>query len=432
MNLNNLLLDIKNSSVIDKVIAILVFAMPILSLSVRHWLSGSFSIIVLISVLFLWKDRTALHKEEKLLLLIFLIYLMSFLLSATLNDWSINSYKRLGTEFKYMMFFPLYMMLRKTDYLPKILLYGVILGGMGLGIQALIDFFVLGKGGGRGIYGPIVFGDLSVLFLAFAAIAILSQPSRKLFYFLAILSIILSGIAVYLSGSRNAWIAFSVMLFVLPLLATHKDKIKRILTIYAIITISVISFSLTFKDAIFERAALAYSQFEIFTHSNDTREIKNLKTSSVGFRLEQWKSALSLSKEAPLFGFGAGNAGKEVNRYVKSGKANKEIYSPMSEVNIGGLHSSYFESIVNEGYVGLILLLLFVSYPLFIFLKYRKYNYLISSLGVVFSINYMVFGISENPFVHDNFSSVYLVFLAILFSGMIREKYRPRQADGES
>jgi hypothetical protein len=65
----------------------------------------------------------------------------------------------------------------------------------------------------------------------------------------------------------------------------------------------------------------------------------------------------------------------------------------------------------------------FFIYPIYIFTRARKYDPLLSTAGIIFVANYMIFGISENPFVHDNFSSVYIIFLSVFFSETIRKKY---------
>jgi len=298
---------------------------------------------------------------------------------------------------------------------------GILLGGVVLGLQAIFDVLYLGLNQGGGIYGSIIFGDLSVLFFSITLILLFFTTKHSKTTYLYIFSLILSALAVYLSGSRNAWFASLISVFLIPLLCYKHMRYKKvILVIFPIVLI--VSSAILLTDNIQKRLALAYSEFT--TYMVDGAPINtSLSDSSVGTRLEQWRVALHLTKDAPFFGYGGGNAGKHVTRYAQQGLAHPDLNNPDTEKGIGGLHSTYFETLINEGMIGLIIMLLFLLYPLYEFFKTRNFNPLLSAVGVIFITNYMIFGITENPFVHDNFSSVYLIFLSVFFSEVIREKY---------
>lgn len=341
--------------------------------------------------------------------------------SASLNDWSDNSIHRLGTVLKYVLFFPVYLLIRKYKDLTSFLFLGIVIGGAILGLQALYDVLYLGLNQGWGIYGSIIFGDLSILFFSITLILLFFTNKHSTTTYLYIFSLILSALAVYLSGSRNAWLASLFSVLLIPLLCYRYMKYKT--AILAIIPIFIIAGSATlFTDTMQERLVLAYAEFTTYMTDGAPRDTP-LSTNSVGTRLEQWRVALKIYKGAPFFGYGGGNAAKQVNRYVEKGLAHPDLYNPKSEKGIGGLHSTYFETLVNEGLIGLIIMLLFLFYPLYIFVTSRKFDPLLSTVGIVFIANYMIFGISENPFVHDNFSSVYLILLSVLFSETIRKKH---------
>ena len=414
--------EIKNKTLLEKSVYILIFLFPVLSLSVRHWLSGIFSLLALISLIYFFVSRKKLYVEEKLLLWIFFAFICSFLLSATLNDWSPNSLRRTGTEFKYLLFFPLYIMLRQFIHLRDILLYGTILGGIALGLHAIYDVIYTSHGRGWGIYGPIIFGDLAVLYFSISTSILIYKKNLSPFTALLILSIILSLIASYLSGTRNAWVALIVNIPILLLLFWQTHKSKKVLFSYLALVLTTFIIALVSVTTIKDRSINAYNEFTTFIQYG-AEEDYDLINSSVGFRLGQWRAATQIFQEAPFFGYGAGNASKQVNRHVEKGLAHKDLYNPKAETGIGGLHSTYFDALVNEGVIGLIILFIFLLYPIYIFIKLRKYDQLTSSLGLLLILNYMIFGTTENPFVHDNFSSVYLIFIAVLFSYLVKAKY---------
>jgi len=420
-NISTIFTRINKSQITEKLVLLSILLLPILSLSVRHWLSGFYSLIALIGLLVVFRQPHKLYKEERILFALLALLLISFAFSATLNGWSDNSIRRLGTVLKYLLFIPVYLLLRQFRDLSSYLFVGIVLGGAILGLQALFDVSYLGLQQGWGIYGSIIFGDLSILFFSITLIVLFFTTRHSKITYLYIISLLLSALAVYLSGSRNAWLASVVSVSLIPLLCFSFMKFKR--TALVIIPILLVTASASlFTDNIQKRLALAINEYQSFMAEGAPKDIP-LSRNSVGTRLEQWRVAMIIIKEAPYFGFGGGNAGKHVTRYAQKGLAHPDLINPDTEKGIGGLHSTYFESLINEGTFGLIIMLLFLLYPIYVFSVSRKFNPLLSSVGIIFMINYMIFGISENPFVHDNFSSVYLIFLSVFFSEIVRNKY---------
>lgn len=413
-----------NSTFPENILVLSILLFPILSLSVRHWLSGIFSVVALIALILVFRRSHDLYKEEKILFVLFALLLLSFFISATLNGWSDNSIRRTGTVLKYILFFPVYLLIRQYSDLSKILFTGIVVGGAILGIQAIIDVFYKGLGQGWGIYGSIIFGDLSILFFSITLILLFFTQNLNKTTYIVIFSLILSALAVYLSGSRNAWLTAIFTIIAVPLLSYRFMKYRRVILIIIPILIITASTSL-FTDTMHKRLVLASSEFSTFITEGAPKDIP-IKTNSVGHRLESWRAALQITQNAFLFGYGGGNAGKQVSRYAQKGLAHPDLINPDTEKGIGGLHSTYFETLLNEGIIGLIIMFLFLLYPLSEFIKARKFNPLLSTIGIIFIANYMIFGISENPFVHDNFSSVYLILLSVFFSETIRNKHNTR------
>lgn len=412
---------ISKSAYLENIVVLAILLFPILSLSVRHWLSGIYSLLALLALFVVFRKPHQLYKEEKFLLALFALLLLSFFISASLNGWSDNSIRRLGAVLKYALFFPLYLLIRQFKDLSSLLLTGIVAGAAILGFQSIIDVIFLGHSQGWGIYGPIIFGDLSILFFSIILILLFFEGITSKTSYIYIFSLILSALAVFLSGSRNAWLAAMFSIIAIPFLCYKFIKYKK--TILVIIPIAIIASStILLTDSIQNRLKLAYSEFTTYVTEGAPKDIP-IKSNSIGFRLEQWRVALHITQDAFLFGYGGGNAGKHVKRYAEKGLAHPDLINPDTEKGIGGLHSTYFESLINEGIIGLIIILLFLLYPISIFVKARKFNPILSTIGIIFISNYMIFGISENPFVHDNFSSVYLILLSVFFSEIIRTKY---------
>ncbi len=403
-------------------VALAILLFPVLSLIVRHWLSGIYSLLALLALFVVFRRSHRLYSEEKILLGLFALLLLSFMLSASLNEWSDNSIRRLSNVLKYIVFFPLYLLIRQNKDLTGLLFTGIAVGGAVLGLQAIVDVFYSGLEQGWGIYGPIVFGDLSVLFFSITLILLFFKADVSITTILYVVSLILSALAIALAASRNAWIACLFSVLAIPLLCFKFMKYRR--AIMVIIPLLLVSASASFfTDSMHQRLDRALSEFTSYVTQGAPKNVP-IMSNSVGFRLEQWRVALHITHDALFFGYGGGNAGKHVKRYAEKGLAHPDLINPDTEKGIGGLHSTYFETLITEGVVGLVIMMLFLLYPLYVFAKARSFNPLISTVGVLFITNYMIFGISENPFIHDNFTSVYLILLSVLFSELVREKHQ--------
>jgi O-antigen ligase len=401
----------------------MLFLFPVLSLSVRHWLSGLYSLIFLASLFLFWRKYKELERDEKIILFAFIAFIISFLISATLNGWTDSSIRRLGAELKLVMFFPVYLAVRQQPSAIRWLFAGVVFGGIVIGLQAFYDTFFTSWQRGWGIYGSIIFGDLAALYFGFLMVIYihlrrgLSRQSN-----IVILSAIsLSVIAAILSGSRNAWIAVILILIIIGLMNFRSIGIPRLFKGFAVFVLGVILLIYSTPASIYTRADTAINEFKNYMDV-DKRNKSTLIENSVGIRLEQWRVASNLVLEKPVFGFGGGNAGRETNRYVKLGKAHPDLYNEKAYTGYAGAHSAYFETMVTEGLAGLIIFLFLLLFPLYVFIKSRNSHPVTSELGIIFSVSFMVFSLTENPFVHDNFLSIYFVYFSVLYSTVALQK----------
>jgi len=377
----------------------------------------------LISLVLLYKTiRQELTREEKYLFLVFAAFLASFLLSATLNGWTENSYKRIGTEFKYLLFLPLYLLLRQHPHTLRYFMWGILLGGIVLGLQAVHDTFFSVYHRGQGKYGPITFGDFAVA-IGFLALmyAINHAPTRRL-KILGFLSFLMAILAAFLTGSRNAWLTMILLALLVPFLQQKGLRPRYVLGTYALVVLLAYTIFFVVNNPISRRAELAIQQTQqYFDEYKKEDHYKKPLTGSANIRLEQWRIALRAFRDAPWFGYGGGNAGRTENEYIKRGLGHPDLYNPKAYHNISGIHSTYFETLLTEGAVGLVIVLLFYGYPLWFFVRNRRKAPYPASLGIVLVTGYMLFGLTENPITSDGFSSLYLTALAVIFSSTINK-----------
>jgi O-antigen ligase len=149
----------------------------------------------------------------------------------------------------------------------------------------------------------------------------------------------------------------------------------------------------------------------------------------VGIRVEQWRAGILMFRERPLFGYGIGNVGPEINRYVESGKVHPAIYVAGAED--GGpshLHSAYFDALAYKGIIGLITLLSVLFYPAYLALQRQRRAPHAAGLVLVNSLAFAIFSLTEDPFIRNNFTSVYLVFTTAALALLLTEEGRGKPA----
>ncbi len=404
----------------EKALFILLFLFPILSLSVRHWLSGAFSLIVLLSLFFVWRPLKPLQREEKVLFVIFGLYFFSILLSSTATSWSEFSYHRLGTEMKYLAFFPFYLYIRQYPAAWRGLILAIPLGGIVLGMQAIYDTYFSNLGYANGIYGPIIYGDLAVLLAVFSLIFALTNRN-KFWVGINLLGAVLAMLAVIYSGSRNAWLAAIISLTILPFLIGTRTTFWRVSSGYMAIVVVAIIMIINTPYSITSRFGVAADEFKSYFHHDFNNGDESAMRTSVGDRLEMWHSAMVIIKGNFLIGVGPGNMPEKINQQVGNGKVR-------IKVTHGHVHNAYFEMMGTLGIIGLSALLLMLFYPLYVFVHNKHYDRRIGSLGIILMSSFMIFSLTDVPFIHDNFSSIFLTFLSVFFAWIMNAKYSPRTA----
>ena len=410
--MQDLLIKARDKFDIDTVMMSLILLFPVLSLSVRHWVSGIYSLLCVISIFLLTRENK-LDKRDLLLVGFIAAYLTVFTISGTVNGWTPTSLHAVGAQLKFLLFIPFYIYLRNHSIPLEWFYYAIAVSGIVLGVQSLIDIYYLDRHQGWGIYGPIIFGDFSALIASFLLVLLKYHKkirSKQGVFYAA--GMIMAIIATIMSGSRNAWLAL-IIVFTLVFVADFmrsRDPYKFIK--FIVLTCLAIMVSIMFTpDSILARKDKAISEYKIYFENGVVS-----KDSSVGFRLEQWKAAIYAFVKKPIIGHGPGNTGIAVNEVVEEGNADRVIYMDNAKVNIVHVHNGYLEMLTSQGMFGFIVLMSFFIYLYWFFIKNWVVDNVISSLGLVHITGFLIFFLTEIPFIHDNFISIFLLFLGVFYS----------------
>ena len=139
-----------------------------------------------------------------------------------------------------------------------------------------------------------------------------------------------------------------------------------------------------------------------------------LADTSVGQRLEMWGVARRLFETAPLTGVGTGAYMASARQLVDAGEA------PPETADYDHPHNEFFDALSSRGLVGLVVLLLFLGVPGWLFargLDSPDPARLGASLaGLMVSVGFAMFGLSETMLVHSIALGWYAIMTALFLA----------------
>lgn len=232
---------------------------------------------------------------------------------------------------------------------------------IGAAIAGFISFYHSFYIGGRAFVGtfgymPIQIGGIIASLATFSVISFFYYRKTQQHY-LAAFSFIgasLGYIATLLSGARGAWVLTPFV--VLVILWLNREFISK-----KIIAASGLAIALIFTAAYPQISARFDAiQSDLASYSS------NNSATSVGARLEMWKSALYSAQESPLFGQGFSGVEAAKKRQIEAGLIDRTvlIYSRA--------HNQFFEDLQTKGILGLSVLIIMFAVPFAFFRRNLK------------------------------------------------------------
>jgi len=209
-----------------------------------------------------------------------------------------------------------------------------------------------------------------------------------------------------LGGGRGVWIAailsFIIILYLNPL---RSSKNRRLLIFFIAICYGFIGY-FSPVSGVKERTNIAVEEF--FDYKSE-----GISFSSVGARLEMWKSSFLIFKENPIFGIGEGNFKEGNIELINKGLINSYVG------HFNHPHGEYITTIVEQGIVGLIVLLFLFFSPLFKCYKESKCadvnthsnTLLVFLLSLL--LHYIFYSMTNGVFDHQNTTLFFAAYLSI-------------------
>lgn len=399
--------------------SVFVFLFPIFGVSIQNWISDIYIILVLLSLVYVFKTRqvyAGLYKEEKILIAILLAFFSVFLISTTLAGWDQSGIYAIGTEIRFLFVIPVYLLFRRIQNIGKYLLAGATIAPLVGGVQGLIDVYYFHYPFAKGFYGHLFIGPISLLMASLIIPAMRIFKASKKIWVLSGLIILLGLTAVVLSKARSAYLG--VILIGLIAIAYY---LRGRTAALVVVVFGLLVSAAYFGDAkIQKRVNLGFVQATNYFQTLEKYPDQPSKydMGSIGLRLEMWRATKYFFAEAPWFGVGRFNYAVKIKEYAKKGLVSPAI------ANTPHAHSVFFDMLDEKGIFGLVTALLLLYYPLYVFIRSRNASRDTAFAGIVLIIAITIFSLTESsPFVKGNFVSTYLVLLSVFFSWHIREVY---------
>lgn len=300
------------------------------------------------------------------------------------------------------------------------LVFGAVAGG-GLAIwQVLSGSHVRAEG----FMNAVQFGNLSLLlgFLCLAGIGwALGQPRPRLWVTVLVLAAVLGLMGSLLSGTRGGWLALPVGLTIIYLgYRSHMSRAYLAAGI-ALAVVLLMALYLLPQTGVQDRLQVASDEVDSYFETHQAY-------SSIGIRLEMWRTTLLLTKEYPLMGWG-GQAYIEPMQALIKDHHLAEVIGDFTHV-----HNDILDRLLKQGLIGLSGLVVIYGVPLLAFIRQLAIHRggrenevrALALSGILLVSCLLVFGLTQTFFSHNSGVTVYLFFMVVIWS-LLRRAQRAQK-----
>lgn len=382
-----------------------IFFSLLLPTPAGHSVAIIFALIASVLSIPLWLKKP-ISKEIKYAF-IFLFFL-AFFWSHTFDD--IFSFSLKG-DYVLRYFLAIFFLIAFSEIKihPRSIVWGAAAGCVASGLLAIYQYKTMGRA--EGFTNAVRYGNIALLmfFICFAAslINFFGKKERICLFFFSFFGLMAS----VLSLSRGGWVA----LIVLPLLFIFLINIKKKNLIY--FTMGSLAIILAFSSIPPVQERIKLVEVEVAGYFSDKKEFVH---TSIGARLEQWKTAVLMGKEKPLTGWGDSGIKEGKLKYINL------LISDPSIMDFSHAHNDLLENWARRGAIGVIALLFIYIFPVYflyrLYRKNKKYrgnfeqlNKFLFVSGASIYIAYFIFGFSSVFFtfvISHNFYIFSLIFIS--------------------
>lgn len=344
-----------------------------------------------------------LNRSDRWLIAAFVSYFLLSLLSMWLHQ---GRGRELDIPSKLLILLPMLALFSRIRLHTAWILSAIVLATLIAGVVGIVQFSL------KQLLFPAHMyiqsgGILMSLSLFCVAIAFYFQQQKKMRWFgISLLACAFGIVACLLNQARGAWLVSPVILLLLLWLNRHLISKWFML---ALLAISLVG-GLTAGDVVQKRWHEATQEIQLYIE-------KNNGSTSVGARLDMWKSALLGIEEKPLFGWGVEGVKNLRKMHQQQGKISTFAASFVHA------HNQYLHDATVKGLLGLSSLLALFIVPLYFFGKTiltaatDSRSRLWGMLGIVHILSIMGYCLTQSFLAHNS-GMMFFAFGTLLFYGL--------------
>jgi len=387
----------------------LLFLFPLFAVSIRHWLSTIFTLLCILGIAKLFRINQLnfkITREELVLMALLAAFFLSFVLTSLSTGWDEQATRALGTELRFLLFIPLYLLVRQEHDALLYLAWGCLFAVFLNFGWTVYEVEILGVSQVHGIYSSLFTGPITIIFAAVSLFAFRKQD-LSMGYLIPIAVLATSGyVAAYTSRSALLGLALLSLFYFFTKVQKHR---LAILAAFILAMCAIFYFN-QFTST---RVQTAYNEFiAYFSHESTNKNAINPHGgTSVGVRLEMIKSTKFVLQDSRWLGFGRYNYHDYMRGLIDKGLLNNGV------ADHGHPHNMLLATLFFKGLIGLSIVLFIFCYSVYFFWRNRKKYETASYAGLAFLLILLITQMTESAaLIKGNFIAIFLVFLAVLFA----------------
>jgi O-antigen ligase len=312
----------------------------------------------------------------------------------------------IDSQSRLLLAIPVYLYVRRVGVNLNIVLVGAAIGGIFSGVIAWYEYYYLSYSMAEGIAGShIYFGEIALLLSILSVFGLSLVKSYSIKLLLAV-GFIFGGYAMLISGSRGGWITLPTILFLFMSYNIWNIALwKRLLSSIMVV---VILFSAYHSPELPVKQRVGVAINEVVSYYSDG------EMSSIGHRLEMWKASYLSAKYHNFLGAGESSFKSEMKRLIQEDKVHESLQ------NFVDPHSQYFNTLLDQGVIGLTSLLLIFLIPLKVLfnnLKNKKQSHVSAMFSSIILLSFMEFMITIST-LEIQIMTLFFAFTLSIFLGL--------------
>lgn len=398
--------------------SVCVFLFSALALAVNSGYSLGALVLLLASSWLLWKrPRLNLQRRDYLILGTLLLYFAIFTANMLYHG---DPARELDMPLRALLAVPVLLLLLAYPPRPAAWWGGVAIGAIAGAALAFWQFFANDISRPQAATSNAIhYGNVSMLLgmLSLCGVTWARAQAHQRLWTVLMLCGCIAGIAgSIISGSRGGWLALPICVCIITLHHAKKHGNRYLFSIAAIfVVLGTLVYALP-NSPVRERSVAAINELNSFKDSGNIY-------SSVGQRVEMWRSALRMSDENLLLGIGRNGYLEQKQELAAEGKMNAVAR------DFTNAHNDYIDSLVKRGLLGLAALLALFFLPLKLFGQALNNTgsgetaqpYALA--GVILLSCYITFGLTTNSLTL-NIGIIMLVFPMVILWTLLRQQER--------